>query len=195
MNLTQDKTSIKPNELARRLAEGSAAVLLDVRTPGEFSAGHAPDAILMPLADLDAMMVRRLRDRQAGPVYLLCQTGGRARRAQDKLERLGVGDCVVVEGGMEAWVQAGLQVERKAGGGLPLMRQVQITVGAISATGAALALMVSSWFALIPLVLGCGLLFAGISGTCGLALLLAQMPWNRGQNGAGNCEISTGGGL
>jgi hypothetical protein len=63
---------------------------------------------------------------------------------------------------------------------LPLMRQVQIVIGAVSGVGAALALAGDKRFALIPLVTGAGLLFAGLTGTCGLALLLAKMPWNRG---------------
>ena len=61
------------------------------------------------------------------------------------------------------------------------MRQVQIAVGSISAVGAALALLVNPMFALIPLVTGCGLLFAGVTGFCGLALVLAKMPWNKTQ--------------
>jgi hypothetical protein len=71
---------------------------------------------------------------------------------------------------------------------LPLMRQVQITVGFVSAMGAALALIINPWFAVIPLLAGCGLLFAGLTGFCGLALLLAKMPWNR----IVNCNSSSG---
>jgi hypothetical protein len=59
------------------------------------------------------------------------------------------------------------------------MRQVQIAVGLVSAVGAALALGVDPRFAIVPLVTGGGLLFAGVTGFCGLALLLAKMPWNR----------------
>jgi hypothetical protein len=71
---------------------------------------------------------------------------------------------------------------------LPLMRQVQITVGFVSAIGATLALTISPWFAVIPLLAGCGLLFAGLTGFCGLALLLAKMPWNRATNcNSGSC--------
>ena len=67
------------------------------------------------------------------------------------------------------------------------MRQVQIVVGSLSAIGAILAIAVNPWFALLPLILGCGLLFAGITGICGLALLLARMPWNHGQMSSCNC--------
>ena len=87
--------------------------------------------------------------------------------------------CVLVEGGTQAWIDAGLPVNRGESKVLPLMRQVQITVGCLSAAGAALALAVNPWFALLPLITGCGLLFAGLTGFCGLALLLAKMPWNK----------------
>jgi hypothetical protein len=67
------------------------------------------------------------------------------------------------------------------------MRQVQIVVGSLSSAGAILVLAVDRWFAVVPLFLGCGLLFAGISGTCGMALLLARLPWNQGQSHCAHC--------
>jgi len=94
---------------------------------------------------------------------------------------------VLVEGGTQAWIDAGLPVNRGESKVLPLMRQVQIVVGLVSAVGAGLALAVNPWFALLPLVTGCGLLFAGIAGFCGLALVLARMPWNK----SGDCQFSS----
>lgn len=175
----QRKTSVTPHELKRLLDGEGDTELLDVRTPGEHAAGHVPDAKLVPLDELDT--ARFLKQRGAGdkPIYVLCQTGGRARRAIAKFREAGFDHCVLVEGGTQAWMDAGLPVNRIAGGGLPLMRQVQIVVGVVAATGAALALAVNPWFALIPLVMGCGLCFAGVTGICGLALLLAKMPWNK----------------
>jgi rhodanese-related sulfurtransferase len=183
MNSLQAQTSIQPSDLQRRLAEGAPACLLDVRTPGEFAAAHLPGASLIPLDRLDAAGLQRLRGAEETPVYMLCQSGGRARKAIEKLERAGVRGCVLVEGGTQAWMDAGLPVNRGRSRVLPLMRQVQITVGLIAAAGAALALAANPLFALIPLVMGCGLVFAGITGFCGMALLLAKMPWNR----AGSC--------
>jgi rhodanese-related sulfurtransferase len=121
-------------------------------------------------------------------LYVLCQSGSRAAKAIEKFRQAGFAGCVQVEGGIEAWVEAGLPVERGAGKVLPLMRQVQIAVGILSIAGAALALGVNVWFAIIPLVTGCGLLFAGLTGTCGLALLLARMPWNRQGDCSSNCS-------
>jgi rhodanese-related sulfurtransferase len=190
MNPLQAKSSIAPLELHRRLAEGGPAQLLDVRTPGEFAAAHVPGARLIPLGDLDPAAVQRQRGPEEAPVYVLCHSGGRARKAIEKLEQAGVRGCVLVEGGTQGWIDAGLPVERSQSKVLPLMRQVQITVGLITAAGAALALAVSPLFAIIPLVTGCGLVFAGITGFCGMALLLAKMPWNRAPSRGSSCAVN-----
>ena len=123
------------------------------------------------------------------PIYVICQAGGRAAKAIEQFESAGCGDAILVEGGTQAWVDAGLPVHRGTHNVLPLMRQVQIVVGSLSAVGAALALTVNRWFAVVPLLLGCGLLFAGISGTCGMALLLTRMPWNQGQSHSVTAQI------
>jgi hypothetical protein len=147
-----------------------------------------PGAKLIPLDDLNPDSFQRQHGSEEIPVYVLCQSGGRARKAIEKLERGGVQGCVLVEGGTQGWIDAGLPTERALSTVLPLMRQVQITVGLISAAGAALALTINPLFAIIPLVMGCGLLFAGLTGMCGLALLLAKMPWNRVQSCGSCCE-------
>jgi rhodanese-related sulfurtransferase len=175
----QSKTSVSPRELSRLLAEGCSLEMFDVRTPAEYAAEHVPGARLIPLDELDAAAFLRQRGPGGQPIYVLCQSGSRARRAIEMFERAGFHGCVLVEGGTQAWIDAGLPVNRGKSKVLPLMRQVQLTVGFVSAVGAALALAVNPWFAVVPLLAGCGLLFAGLSGFCGLALLLAKMPWNR----------------
>jgi rhodanese-related sulfurtransferase len=192
MNMMQTETSIQPLELHRRLAAGGPAQLLDVRTPGEFAAAHVPGAKLIPLDDLDPASFQHQRGAEESPVYVLCQSGGRARKAIEKLERAGVHGCVLVEGGTQGWMDAGLPVERGQSKVLPLMRQVQITVGFISAVGAVLALTVNPLFAIIPLLTGFGLVFAGITGLCGMALLLAKMPWNRAKSRGSCCQTKSG---
>ena len=193
MNTIQTEKSIRPDALKRRLIAGPPAPLLDVRTPGEYAAAHVPGAKLIPLDELDAAAFRRERDDDCAPLYVLCQSGGRAKKAIEKLERAGVAGCVLVEGGTQAWIDARLPVNRGESQVLPLMQQVQITVGFLSATGAALALAVNPWFALVPLMTGCGLLFAGLTGYCGLALLLTRMPWNKtsGCNSASCCPAES----
>lgn len=163
------------------------ALLLDVRSPAEFNQAHIEGSISHPLSDLASREVERLATGKQACV-IVCQSGARARLAAAKLKTSNLPGLCVLEGGVQAWIDAGLPVIRGETKVLPLMRQVQIGVGSISAAGAALALLVNPLFAIIPLVTGCGLLFAGLTGFCGLALLLARMPWNRtGGAPAGIC--------
>jgi rhodanese-related sulfurtransferase len=181
-------SSISPSALAAALASGDENELLDVRTAPEYASAHVPGAKLMPLHELDVAAVLS-RHKPGAPMYVLCQAGARAAKAIEQFERAGCYDCVLVEGGTQAWIDAGLPVHRGTSAVLPIMRQVQIVVGSLSAASAILALAVNPWFAAIPLFLGCGLLFAGITGTCGMAIMLAKMPWNQGQNrGQNNCS-------
>ncbi len=181
--------SISPAALAAFLGAGNSHELLDVRTPPEYDNAHVPGARLIPLDQLrvDTFLARHKPGR---PIYVLCQAGARASKAIAQFERAGCDDCVLVEGGTQAWSDAGLPLHRGVRKVLPLMRQVQIAVGSLAAAGAILTLTVNRWFAVLPLIIGCGLLFAGISGTCGMALLLSRMPWNRGQETSCDCWTS-----
>jgi len=188
----QTQSTITPLDLQSLLAVGKPALLIDVRSPAEHLSSHIPGTKLLPLDDLDPAAFCRERGSDCSPVYVICQSGGRASRAIRKLEAAGVKGCVLLEGGTQAWIDAGLPVVRGESRVLPLMRQVQITIGAISATGALLALVVDSRFSIIPLFMGCGLLMAGITGFCGLAVLMAQMPWNKvpPQQGSSCCSVN-----
>ncbi len=178
---------VTPHELHELLDENCAVELLDVRTPGEHAAAHVPGARLLPLDDLHAPTFLSQRGAPGKPIYVICQTTRRARKAIQKFERAGFGRCVLVEGGTQAWLAAGLPVNRGTSPALPLMRQVHIAVGLISGAGAVLGLTVNPYFALVPLFTSCGLLVAGLTGFCGLALLLAKMPWNRLGKARANC--------
>jgi len=179
-------SSISPTALAAILGDGNAHEVLDVRTPSEYASAHVPGAKLIPLNELKAGAI--LAQHKPGtPIYVLCQAGMRASKAIEQFERAGCNDSVLVEGGTQAWIDAGLPVHRGARSVLPLMRQVQIVAGTISATGAIMAFAVNPWFAVLPLFIGCGFVFAGVTGTCGLALFLARMPWNHGQGSSCHC--------
>jgi len=184
-----NSNTISPAALAALLEGDGRLELLDVRTPPEYASAHVPGAKLVPLNSLDASAW--LAHHTTGrPIYVLCQSGARASKAIEQFQRTGCNDCVLVQGGTQAWMDAGFTVHRSVSHVLPIMRQVQIVVGTLAAAGALLALTLSKWFALLPLFLGCGLLFAGITGTCGMALLLATMPWNRGQSRCPQCCTS-----
>lgn len=150
--------------------------VIDVRTSVEFEGVRVAGAESVPLDGLDA---RQFVGSGGNCMLVFCQSGGRAGRAVERLVEAGVGGCLVVEGGLDAWVGAGLPTVRGVGGGLPLMRQVQLVVGVLGALGAGLAIWVDVRWAWVPLVIGVGLFVAGATGFCGLALVLARMPWNR----------------
>lgn len=180
MTITKSRT-ISPVELSSVLGSGNSVDLLDVRTPAEYAGVHVPGAVLAPLNELkvEAFLAQHTPGR---PIYVLCHSGARASKAIEQFSQAGCEDCILVEGGTQAWINAGLPVSRGARTVLPLMRQVQIAAGSLVAIGSILALAVNLWFTILPLFVGCGLLFAGISGFCGMAHLLARMPWNQAQD-------------
>lgn len=157
---------------------GQGLVMLDVRTPVEFSQVHLRGAQSMPLDKLHADAVKR-QQSGADPIYLLCQTGPRAVQAQRKLSDAGLDNCVVVEGGTSACIQSGADVIRSSTKVISLERQVRIAAGGLVFLGTILAVLLSPWFFILPGFVGAGLMFAGITNTCGMAMLLAKMPWNQ----------------
>ena len=179
MTDTQGPKSVSPEELNRMITSGSKVELLDVRTAGEFESAHVPDARLIPLDELDAGAFLKERGEADRPVYVLCQSGGRARKAIEKLEQAGFGGCVLVEGGTQAWIDAGLPVTRDAVGVISLERQVRIAAGSLVLTGVLLAYFVHPGFIALSAFVGAGLVFAGVTDWCGMGLLLAKMPWNQ----------------
>lgn len=181
MNPTVDTvlTSIEPKDLHRRMAAGETIELLDVRTQPEYDAAHVAGARLLSLDQLDAAAFLRERGATDRPLYVICQSGMRSRKAIEKFKQAGFDRCVNVEGGTQGWIEAGLPVERGEARVLPLIRQVQIVIGTLTAAGAALALWVNPAFAWLPLLMGCGVLMAGLTGACPLALLMAKLPWNK----------------
>lgn len=177
--MTETKTSIHVRDLHRLLAAGESVELLDVRTQPEYDAEHVACARLLPLDQLNVGAFLRERGDSDRPLYVICQSGMRAGKAIEKFKQAGFQRCVLVEGGTQAWIDAGLPVERGQSRVLPLIRQVQIVIGLCTAAGAALALWANPVFAWIPLFMGCGVLMAGTTGHCPLAMLMAKLPWNR----------------
>jgi rhodanese-related sulfurtransferase len=165
----------------------STALFLDVRTPAEYQEMHIQGAVLHPLSDLNPSKVQELTAGKHGCV-VICRSGGRARQASEKLITSGVANVVVLEGGVTAWDSAGLPVVRGQKT-ISLERQVRIAAGALVFIGSLLGYFVNpAWIALSAFV-GAGLMFAGITDTCGMALMLAKMPWNT--KGASCCASKT----
>ena len=180
--------TISPQQLAEMRSAGKNVELLDVRTPVEFREIHVDFARNVPLDRLDVEALMAERNGSAGePLYVICRSGSRGKQACEKLAAAGL-NVVNVEGGTLAWDAAGLPVVRgrKA---ISLERQVRIVAGFLVLVSAVLAIAVHPYFAGLSAFIGAGLMFAGITDTCGMAMLLARMPWNQVAVGAaGTCK-------
>ena len=170
--------TIDAKQLFAMCQAGGTVELIDVRTPVEFREIHAESARNVPLDRLEPRELVASRNGSSEPLYLFCRSGSRAKQAAEKFVAVGFNNAVVVEGGMLAWEQAGLPVTRgkKA---ISLERQVRIAAGLLVLIGAALALFIHPYFVGLSAFIGAGLLFAGITDTCGMGMLLARMPWNQ----------------
>jgi rhodanese-related sulfurtransferase len=172
------ETGISATELGGLLGAGRVLDLVDVRTPAEFREVHLVGARNLPLNQLDPKRVAQERLSPQEPLYLICQSGGRGRPACATLRTAGLDHVVNVAGGTLACVQAGLPVIRGRKT-LSIERQVRIAAGALVLLGTALGFFLRPGILLLPACVGAGLVFAGITDTCGMGLLLARMPWNR----------------
>jgi rhodanese-related sulfurtransferase len=175
MTATQSIATISPAEVAARVKAGERVEMIDVRTPVEFVEVHAAGARNVPLDRLDPAAFQAPADE---PLYVICKSGARAAKACQRLIEAGVGRAVSVEGGTDAWVRAGLPVERRPVR-IPLQRQALLGAGLLVLLGFFLGTFVSPWFYGICAFVGVGLSVAGLTGFCGMALLLSRMPWNR----------------
>ncbi|MFW6058679.1 MAG: rhodanese-like domain-containing protein [Phycisphaeraceae bacterium] len=172
-------TKVSPREAMERIERDEHATLIDVRTPAEFEQEHAEGARLVSLDELDPERFAQERGDRAGEaVYVLCRTGSRAATAAGKLRRAGLHQVHVVEGGTEAWVAAGLPVKRGRRT-MSLERQVRIAAGSLVLLSVVLGWLVHPLLYAIAAFVGGGLVFAGVTDTCGMGMLLARMPWNR----------------
>jgi rhodanese-related sulfurtransferase len=172
--------TIAPTEFQRLLNNGHPLTLLDVRTPAEFARVHIVGARSIPLDTLDPSAALGAACCKNGePIYVVCQSGGRAARACDQFEKAGVANVYSIEGGTSAWEKMGLPVERGSTNVISLERQVRIGAGTLVLLGVILAWTIHPAFIGISAFVGAGLVFAGITDYCGMAMILGKMAWNR----------------
>jgi len=176
--------SITPLELKQRLQERPATRIIDVRTPVEFREVHLLQAENVPLDQCQKVSWKEGQS-SGEPLHIVCQSGTRAKQACQTLSGLGV-PVVLVEGGTKACIEEGLDVVRGKKS-VSLERQVRMAAGTLVLIGCALAWWVHpAWIGLSAFI-GAGLLFAGITDTCGMGMILARMPWNQVKETA-SCE-------
>lgn len=170
---------ITPQELAKLCKDGKKIDLIDVRTPVEYREVHVEIARNVPLDQLDAVALMQGRNDSANePLYFICRSGSRGQQACEKFLKAGFSNVVNIEGGTMACVEAGLLVVRgkKA---ISLERQVRIAAGLLVLLGAVLGWFFHPAFIGLSAFVGAGLVFAGITDTCGMGMILARMPWNQ----------------
>jgi rhodanese-related sulfurtransferase len=172
--------TITAADFGKLLASDQSVHVVDVRTPAEFSECHVRGARLAPLDALDPRKIAdTLQPTDAAPIYLLCKSGTRAGRAADQFRAAGIAHVSVVTGGTEACVAAGLPVERGGKSVIPLDGQIRIALGILFLLCWFLARYVHESFTYLILFFAGGLIFSGVTGFCGLAILLGKAPWNQ----------------
>lgn len=173
--MTNILTPLKPDDVAARLKSG-AAVLIDIREPDEFARAHVKEAQSLPLSGFEAA---HLKIEPGQDVVFTCRSGMRTGANCDRLANRVSGQAFALEGGLDGWMQAGhaLVLDHKAP--LEMMRQVQIIAGFLILLGVGLSIAVHPGFVGLSAFVGAGLFVAGATGFCGMARLLALLPWNQ----------------
>jgi glyoxylase-like metal-dependent hydrolase (beta-lactamase superfamily II)/rhodanese-related sulfurtransferase len=169
--------STSATQLAAAMAAGTVNIL-DIRTQGEFETVKIAGSLNMPLDRLDAaaLIARFGADT---PLYCICQTGTRSQIAATKLRAGGLRQVIHVDGGTNAWVAAGFAVESGTRKVMSLDRQMRIAAGALVVTGIVAGALLHPAAYWLAALIGAGLVYAGLSNSCGMTALLAKMPWNR----------------
>jgi rhodanese-related sulfurtransferase len=161
---------------AKELIAKENAQLIDVREPAEHASVHIPDSKLHPVGRISAKDLEN--PEQALLIY--CQKGARGKNACEKLlsenPNLNVYN---ISGGIEHWQQSGFDTQKGSSNMLPLDRQVQLSIGIMLIVFSALSLTLSTAFVWAVALIGMGLFIAGSTGFCGLARIVAMMPWNQ----------------
>jgi len=164
--------SITPQELHEGIA--ARGKLIDVRSSAEFATGHIPGAVNVPMEQVEA----RTADIGSGPVVLICEAGTRASIVAGWLAAKQ--PVSVLAGGTAAWRKSAFPLVACAPCRWTLERQVRLAAGSIVLLATILTVLVSPRWLYLAMFIGAGLTFAGATNICGMAVVLARMPWNRG---------------
>jgi len=174
-------------ELHSSLAQRGACSLIDVREYAEYAGGRIQGARLIPAGELEHRVSEIDRTK---PVYVVCRTGRRSAEAQRRLRAIGFSDVRNVSGGVMAWEAAGFSLERDERAPWSIERQVRFVAGLIVLTGIFLSLFIAEEFIAISAFIGAGLMFAAITDSCAMGMLLARMPWNRAKDASAvTCQV------
>jgi rhodanese-related sulfurtransferase len=167
---------ITPREVLSMTQGGEGCQIVDVREPVEYESERIAGSIFLPLSSLKEKAGALDSNR---PLCLVCRTGNRARMALARLSELGVTDAFVMQGGLQAWAAEGLPVERTGRRIWSMERQVRFTAGLLVLLGIALAYTVSANWICLSAFVALGMIISAVTDSCGMAVVLGRMPWNR----------------
>ena len=171
--------TIRGESLWRGDALHADTLVLDVRTPAEFREAHIPGSTNIPLGELQHRARATLGATRTERIALVCNTGLRAASACQELRKGGIlDDLHVLDGGIESWREAGLPLTRGKRA-VSLERQVRLVAGSLIVSGVLLGYFLRPGFLGLSALVGAGLAFAAVTDVCGMAMILAKMPWNR----------------
>ena len=172
--MTATLTSLKPEDVADRLKRG-LVTLVDIREPDEFARRHVKGALSRPLSAFENAHIKILPGRD---VVFTCRSGMRTAANCQRLGAATDGAAFILEGGIDGWAAAGLPVVDDKSAPLEMTRQVQVAAGLLVLLGVGLGVFLHPGFLGIAAFAGAGLTFAGATGFCGMARVLALAPWN-----------------
>lgn len=165
-------------------------IAIDLRTPAEISSEYITNTIALPLHKLSENSLEEVLttpDHNDSGIYLLCQTGKRAELAAKKLKSYTRNTLVIVDGGLNAIKTAGGDILYSENKTMSIERQVRIAAGLLVLIGVVLGYVVAPPLFLVSGFVGAGLMFAGITDTCTMGMLLMRMPWNQ----SSSCTMKT----
>jgi rhodanese-related sulfurtransferase len=185
--MQQSLQRVTAHELQAQFVQGGDCQVVDVRERAEYDAAHIAGARLVPLSRFEPQTGVMARER---PVYVVCRSGNRATQAAARLQQFGYADVRILDGGLQAWIAAGYPVERGVSRVWSLERQVRGAAGGLVLFGALLAWVVHPAGVALAALVGAGLVFSAVTDTCGMAMVLARMPWNRRPKGAASATCT-----
>ncbi|WP_137994438.1 rhodanese-like domain-containing protein [Streptomyces vilmorinianum] len=175
--------SLDVDQARTRLSE---LTVVDVRTPGEYASGHVPGALNVPLDQLGRAVPALQEAAGRGELLVVCQSGARSASACARLSAHGVA-ALNLDGGTSGWAARGHGLARPEGAPdravWAMERQVRLAAGSLVLLGLALGVLVHPAFQLLSAGVAGGLVFSALTNTCGMAVVLGRLPYNRGARG------------
>jgi rhodanese-related sulfurtransferase len=168
-------TKISPKEFNEKL-NGGNCILVDVRSLDEHKAAKISGSQCIPLDEIKAQDTKLPGNKE---ILLYCRSGKRSNEAFETLRKKGFENLKQLDGGIIAWENEGLNVHKNKAFGMSIQRQVLAIVGLLVLTFSLLTMFYSSSFIYLIAAIGFALMIAGLTGFCGMALLLEKMPWNK----------------